>query len=134
MTETAAQRSRTMRAVRDKNTKPEKIVRSLLHQMGYRFRLHRFDLPGKPDIVFPARNKLIFVHGCFWHGHECKRGARPPKTNVEYWTQKISRNKERDQRHLFELDRLGWDARVVWECELKDMEALRDKLNCFLGS
>ena len=94
------QRSRTMRAVKFRDTEPELTVRRLLHRMGYRFRLQRKDLPGKPDIVFGPRRKVIFVHGCFWHGHSCKRGSRMPKTNVEYWETKITRNVERHSRQI----------------------------------
>lgn len=121
-----------MSRVREKNTSPELKVRSLVHRLGYRFRLHRKDLPGKPDLVFPSRKKIIFVHGCFWHGHDCARGKREPKSNTEYWVEKIRRNTERDARHWSELKSLGWDALVVWECELKDAEALSSRLTSFL--
>lgn len=99
MTDASALRSRTMRAVRSANTKPEMIVRRMLHNAGFRYRLHRADLAGKPDLVFVSRRKVIFVHGCFWHGHGCKRGARVPKTNQNYWINKIERNRERDQKN-----------------------------------
>jgi len=112
-------RSWIMSRVREKNTSPEFKVRSLVHRLGYRFRLHRKDLPGKPDLVFPSRKKIIFVHGCFWHGHDCARGNRSPKTNTEYWVEKIRRNTERDACHQAELKAIGWDVLVVWECELK---------------
>lgn len=92
-----------MRAVKSKDTKPERIVRRLVHSLGYRFRLHRKDLPGVPDLVFPRLHKVIYVHGCFWHGHDCKRGARPPKENAECWREKIARNRKRDVFHLAEL-------------------------------
>jgi DNA mismatch endonuclease (patch repair protein) len=111
-------RRRTMQAVKSKNTAPELLVRRLTHAMGYRFRLHRKGLPGKPDLVFPGRHKAIFVHGCFWHGHDCARGARVPKTNREYWEKKISRNRERDKKHLSELLTDGWKTLVIWECRL----------------
>ncbi len=126
-------RSWIMRQVKSKNTSPELRVRSLLHGMGYRFRLHRRDLPGAPDIVFPGRKKAIFVHGCFWHGHSCPRGSRLPKSNAEYWKKKIARNKERDQRHIEDLFDLGWETLVVWECEVKDTDSLRERLKRFLG-
>ncbi|MDP2621360.1 MAG: very short patch repair endonuclease [Hyphomicrobiales bacterium] len=126
------QRSRIMRAVKDKDTSPELIVRRLLHHHGYRFRLHRRDLPGKPDLVFPARRKVIFVHGCFWHGHDCKRGDRIPKTNTAYWTAKIDRNRQRDRRHRDELRRRGWQVFVIWECQLRDKPASLDKVTRFL--
>ena len=115
-------RSRTMRAVKSKGTKPERLVRSWLHSHGYRFRLHRDDLPGKPDLVFPSRKKVIFVHGCFWHGHNCKRGARVPKTNTKYWISKVARNRERDTEHVQVLKAIGWKAHVIWECQLADLD------------
>jgi len=135
MSDTVApdRRSWIMRQVKSEDTSPERLVRSLLHRLGYRFRLHRHDLPGSPDIVFPSRKKVIFVHGCFWHGHSCPRGARIPKTNTEYWMNKIARNKMRDRQRLEELRSLGWDALVVWECEIKDIDALRARLSDFLG-
>lgn len=122
-----------MRAVKGKNTRPELAVRSLLHALGYRFRLHRRDLPGSPDIILPSRKAVIFVHGCFWHGHTCKRGSRTPKANAEYWISKIGRNMARDARTRAELEALGWRVLVVWECEVKDRDTLSDKLRVFLG-
>lgn len=127
-----AQRSWIMRQVQSQNTKPELLVRSLAHRLGYRFRLYRRDLPGTPDLVFPARAKVIFVHGCFWHGHSCRRGARLPKTNAEYWQNKIRRNKKRDQQHRHALRQLGWSALVLWECQLRDQQKLAAKLSRFL--
>lgn len=126
-------RSRTMRAVKSRDTKPEMVVRRMVHAMGKRFRLHRDDLPGKPDLAFPRLRKVIFVNGCFWHGHDCKRGDRQPKNNAEYWANKISRNKERDQRSVEALRAMGWDVLVIWECQLKDREALKKRLTEFLG-
>ena len=126
------QRSRNMRAIKGSNTKPELLVRRMLHRMGYRYRLHRKDLPGKPDIVFGPRRKVIFIHGCFWHGHECKHGQRVPKTNTEYWTSKITGNVERDRRQLEELSEASWTALTLWECELRDADAVREKLIAFL--
>ncbi len=123
-----------MRAVHSTDTSPEMAVRRLLHASGYRYRLHRDDLPGKPDIVFASRKKAIFVHGCFWHGHDCKRGARIPKNNREYWVRKISRNVERDQEHRIHLATLGWGVLVIWECEIKDLPKLRETLVEFLDS
>ena len=129
---TPEDRARVMRAVKGKDTKPEMIVRRLAHALGYRFRLHRKDLPGKPDLVFPGRRKVIFVHVCFWHGHECARGSRQPKQNAEYWRNKIARNVERDADNLQALERLGWQTQVIWECEMKDRDALADRLRAFL--
>lgn len=130
---TPEERARVMAAVKGQNTKPEMIVRRLAHALGYRFRLHRKDLPGKPDLVFPGRRKVIFVHGCFWHGHDCARGARQPKQNAEYWRAKIGRNVERDAANLAALEALDWQVLVIWECEMKDRDALADRLKAFLG-
>lgn len=126
------ERSRVMQTVKSKDTKPEMIVRRLAHALGYRFRLHRKDLPGSPDLVFVGRKKAIFVHGCFWHGHDCKRGSRQPKTNAEYWRGKIGRNVSRDAANLQALDDQGWLALVIWECEMKDRTALAERLKGFL--
>lgn len=126
-------RSRTMRAVRSKDTTPELIVRRLVHSLGFRFRLHRKDLPGSPDLVFPSRRKVIFVNGCFWHGHDCPRGARQPKTNAEYWAAKVARNRERDRQAAQELLGAGWEVSTLWECELKDKETLQARIISFLG-
>jgi DNA mismatch endonuclease (patch repair protein) len=123
-----------MRAVKSKDTAPELRVRRLLHGMGYRYRLHRKDLPGHPDLVFAGRKAVIFIHGCFWHGHDCRRGARMPKTNADYWTMKIGRNRERDARALNALAEQGWRALTLWECELKDESALRQTLRAFLDA
>ena len=127
-------RRRTMQAVKSKNTAPEIRVRSLAHRMGYRFRLHRKDLPGKPDMVFPARRKAIFVHGCFWHGHDCARGARVPKSNRDYWTAKIARNRERDRDSCAALASSGWAALVVWECDLRNEKKLKARVRKFLNT
>jgi len=126
-------RSRTMRAVRSKDTKPELIVRRLAHAMGYRFRLHRKDLPGSPDLVFPGRRSAIFVHGCFWHGHDCARGAREPKTNSDYWRAKVAGNRARDIRVATELAALGWRVMTLWECGLRDQDATSAEISHFLG-
>jgi DNA mismatch endonuclease (patch repair protein) len=126
-----ALRSRTMRAVKSKDTEPEWIVRKLLHAAGYRYRLHAKELPGKPDLVFPSRRKVVFVHGCFWHGHACARGARRPKTNSEYWKGKIARNRERDEAHLIALRQGGWKVRTIWECEIN--RGVLPGLKRFLG-
>ena len=129
---TPEDRSRVMRAVKGKDTKPELIVRRLTHALGYRYRLHRKDLPGSPDLVFAGRQKVIFVHGCFWHGHDCARGSRQPKTNAEYWRAKIARNAARDAANLKALEAHGWRALVLWECDLKDRDALAVRLRDFL--
>ena len=116
----AATRSRIMASVRSKNTKPEMRVRKTAHRIGYRYRLHRKDLPGKPDLAFPSRRIALFVHGCFWHGHPCKRGDRMPATNVDYWREKIARNQRRDTANRLLLRELGWTPVVVWECQTLD--------------
>ncbi len=128
----AAARSAIMRAVKSTDTKPEMIVRSLAHRLGFRFRLHRKDLPGRPDLVFVRRRKAIFVNGCFWHGHDCKRGARLPKSNASYWRAKIARNQARDAKALEDLAAAGWDVLTIWECEIKDLGFLRTRLLAFL--
>ena len=111
-------RSRMMSGIRGKDTKPEILVRKALHAAGYRFRLHRNDLPGKPDIVLPRYRTVIFVHGCFWHGHMCKH-FKWPKTREDFWRAKITRNVERDREAIAALEKLGWTVKVVWECEVK---------------
>ena len=113
-----------MRSVHSENTAPEMKVRSLLHNLGFRFRLHRADLPGKPDIVLPRYKVALFVHGCFFHKHNCPRAQREPKTNAGYWRKKRQRNAERDVRAQIALRKAGWRPVVVWECELRDFDAL----------
>ena len=126
-------RSANMRAVKSENTVPEMQVRRFVHRLGYRFRLHYKSLPGKPDMVFPRLRSAIFVQGCFWHGHDCPRGARLPKTNVDYWSQKIARNKDRDCRNLDILRSLGWKVLTIWECELRgNQQATEGKIADFL--
>lgn len=121
-----------MSRVGGKNTKPEVIVRSLLHGMGYRFRLYRKDLPGKPDITLPKYKKIIFVHGCFWHGHEdCSRSKRPT-TNESFWNEKLDKNIARDELNVKNLKEAGWDVLIVWTCEVKDLDNLKNKLLSFL--
>lgn len=132
MTETPEDRRKVMQAVRGRDTGPEMTVRRMAHDMGYRYRLHRKDLPGKPDLVFPARRKVIFVHGCFWHQHDCPRGARSPKSSRGYWIPKLNRNRERDTENVSRLESLGWQVLVIWECELKDRDAVADRLRAFL--
>ena len=126
-------RSDVMRQVKAKGTSPELKVRKLLWGMGLRYRLHRKDLPGAPDIVLPSRKLAVLVHGCFWHGHDCARGARVPKQNRPYWTQKIERNRQRDARTQAELVAKGWTPLVVWECDLKDPAALKARLQAAVG-
>ena len=121
-----------MSRIRGSNTKPELRVRSLLHQLGYRFRLHRKDLPGTPDIVLPKHRTVVFVHGCYWHRHAgCKRASTPTK-NREKWERKFARNVERDRRNRSDLEALGWRVVVVWECETKDLERLAAALQSAL--
>src|ERR1019366_4356665 len=120
-----------MAAVRSKDTQPELFVRRLVHGMGYRYRLHRPDLPGKPDLVLSSRRKIIFVHGCFWHQHGCI-SSHLPKSNVSYWATKLERNRARDLEHLRYLRAHGWKCLVVWECELKESERLLRRLEKFL--
>ena len=121
-----------MQAVKSSDTKPELIVRRCLYRMGYRYRLHRKDLPGKPDIAFIARRKAIFVHGCFWHRHGCRKGHLP-KSRLEYWRPKLEANVIRDQAKIDELKSLGWRSLVVWQCELADKDALATRLQDFVG-
>lgn len=116
---TKAQRSLHMSRIRGKDTSPEMIVRSLVHRMGYRFRLHRRDLPGTPDLVFPRLKAVIFVHGCFWHRHSCVNGRSIPETRREFWLAKFAGNRQRDQRNIARLRRAGWRVLVVWECQLR---------------
>jgi DNA mismatch endonuclease, patch repair protein len=124
-------RSWIMRQIRSTDTGPELVVRRLSHRMGYRYCLHRKDLPGCPDIVFPKRSSIIFVNGCFWHGHSCKR-ARLPATRREYWSAKTCRNAQRDRTHRRQLNRLGWSVLTIWECQLKDHHKLQERIAAFL--
>lgn len=128
-----SKRSDIMRSVRSKNTGPELRVRKLLFHLGFRFRLHRRDLPGTPDIVFPGRRKIIFVHGCFWHGHKKCRFGKLPKSRVSFWSKKIERNIERDAENINQLKAQGWEVLVVWQCELKNENHLKEKLIGFLN-
>ncbi|HUQ95984.1 MAG TPA: very short patch repair endonuclease [Bryobacteraceae bacterium] len=130
---TVAQRSEIMSRVRGKHTRPEILVRRVVHRMGYRYRLYGSDLPGKPDLVFPGRSKVIFVHGCFWHGHTCRRGRNRPAANISYWIPKLDRNMRRDRANKGRLRRLGWDVLVLWECELTNEERVQERLLSFLG-
>ena len=129
---TPEQRRRNMASIRGRDTRPEKIVRSMLHRNGYRYRLHRKDLPGKPDVVSPKLRKIIFVHGCFWHMHRCKYGKATPATNKEFWRTKRRSNVRRDTRNLAALRRARWKVSVVWECETRDPQRLLNRLTRFL--
>jgi DNA mismatch endonuclease (patch repair protein) len=127
-------RRNVMRANKNKNTKPEMTVRRLLHGLGYRFRLHCKDLPGSPDLVFPSRRKVVFVHGCYWHGHLGCRRANIPKTRALYWCGKIQANKDRDLRNLAQLEAMGWQSLVIWECELDIPDNAAQRSREFLGA
>ena len=124
-------RSANMRAIRSKDMLPELRIRSLVHNLGYRFRLHRKDLPGKPDLVFASRRKVIFVHGCFWHSHDCKI-AHVPKSNVDYWLPKLQRNRVRDQKNIKALTADGWQSLVIWECQSRNEAGLKKLLRTFI--
>ena len=131
---TKKQRSYNMSQIKGKNTRPEIIIRSLVHRMGYRFRLHQNNLIGKPDIVLARHKKIIFVHGCFWHMHKCRYGKVRPKTNVKFWEQKRQGNVARDKQNLRKLRSAGWKVLTVWECQTRDLEKLKIKLEKFLSS
>ncbi len=132
--EDPAKRSAIMRAVKSRDTSPELAVRALLRRFAPHYRLHRKDVPGNPDIAYIGKKRAIFVHGCFWHGHDCARGARMPKANADYWRAKIARNRARDEANASRLAALGWRAMIVWECEIRDVEALEKRLREFLRS
>lgn len=123
-----------MRAIRDKNTKPEMIVRTMAHRLGYRYRVHQSGLPGKPDLVFAGRRKAIFVHGCFWHQHPTATcsDSRAPRSNTAYWGAKLARNVERDAQHSAALQAEGWRVLTIWDCETKDLPRLKRRLARFL--
>jgi DNA mismatch endonuclease, patch repair protein len=126
-------RSENMRRIRSKNTAPEMVVRKALRALGFTgYRLHRRDLPGKPDIAFLSRRKAILIHGCFWHGHDCKEGVRRPRSNIDYWIPKIDRTQERDELHNEALRRQGWSVLTIWECQLSDDKSLRRRLDAFM--
>ncbi|MBO9546137.1 DNA mismatch endonuclease Vsr [Caulobacter sp.] len=127
-----AKRSAVMARVKSKDTTPEKTLRRILTGLGARYRLHRKDLPGNPDLVMPGRKLAVFVHGCFWHGHDCARGSRVPKTNRDYWLAKVARNVARDERSQAALEAAGWRVEVVWECAMKDETALTERLKTVL--
>lgn len=128
-----AERAARMRRIRKRDTKPELLVRRMAHALGFRFRLYRRDLPGSPDLVFPRLRKIVFVHGCFWHRHEGCRLARLPRSRPDYWIPKLTRNVQRDRRAQAELEREGWQVLTIWECELADLEAVRERLRLFLA-
>ncbi|MFP4896827.1 very short patch repair endonuclease [Paraburkholderia sp. EG304] len=129
---TPAERSERMSRIKGKNTKPELIVRSLVHRMGYRYRLHPKELPGRPDLVFASRRKVIFVHGCFWHRHEGCHLARLPKSRLDFWQPKLEANAERDKAVELRLTELGWKVLTIWECEVKEGAALASRVRAFL--
>jgi len=131
-THTTQQRSYNMSRIRSTDTRPEIVVRTLAHHAGYRYRLYVADLPGRPDLVFPRLKRVIFIHGCFWHAHNCRYGRVRPKTNARYWEAKRLGNRERDREHIRELKRSGWNVLVVWECWTRDRDHLRERLLRFL--
>jgi DNA mismatch endonuclease (patch repair protein) len=126
-------RSENMRRIRSKGMRPELAVRSLVHKMGYRFRLHRKDLPGNPDLVFVSQRKVIFVHGCFWHSHDDCKSAHVPKSNLDYWGPKLKRNRARDAKSIATLKADGWKTLVVWECETHNEPTLKKRIRAFLN-
>ena len=130
---TPEQRSYNMSRIRGRDTKPEMVVRRLVHGLGFRYRLHVSALPGKPDLVFPSRHKIIFVHGCYWHRHKCRFGRVVPSTNKEFWLNKFNRNIECDRRAMKLLKKKGWDVLVIWECQVDKIEILRSIIINFLG-
>ena len=125
-------RREIMGRVRSRGSKAELMVRRLTHRMGYRYRLHRRDLPGRPDLTFVKDRKVMFVHGCFWHGHSCQAGRNRPKSNTAYWEKKLKRNTERDLENQTDLARMGWEVLIIWECELRRIEHLCEKIKVFL--
>lgn len=127
-------RSARMARIRGKDTKPELVIRRLVHGLGYRYSLHRRDLPGTPDLVFPSRGGLIFVHGCFWHRHEGCALARLPKSRLDFWLPKLESNARRDARAIRALRRLGWRVMVIWECQVRDLKRLEGRVRRFLDA
>jgi DNA mismatch endonuclease, patch repair protein len=130
----AASISARMAKVRQKGTAPELVVRRLVHGMRYRYRLHRKDLPGKPDLVFPSRRKVIFVHGCFWHGHHCRAGRNRPASNRAYWEAKLNGNHQRDAKNVVALEAAGWKILVLWECQIKNRLETIERIRHFLNN
>ncbi len=131
---TPEQRSLNMARIKATDTKPEMAARRAFHMQGYRYRLHRKDLPGKPDMVFPKYKMVVFIHGCFWHSHSCKYGSVQPKTNIEFWSSKRQRTVERDQENIFNLEKSGWKAFIIWECETKNLDELSQIVGCIIES
>lgn len=131
-TETKAQRSKIMSRVKSKNTKPELAVRRFIHSLGFRYRLHDKNLPGKPDLVFRKRQRVIFVHGCFWHGHDCRAGHNRPSSNQTYWDKKLKQNMKRDSKNEKHLKEIGWRYFIIWECQIKNLLTLETKIRRFL--
>ena len=131
---TQARRSALMSKIRGKDTKPEKEIRSIVHRLGFRYRLHVSELPGKPDLVFPKRRKVLFVHGCFWHRHLACSLARLPKSRLDFWVPKLTANRQRDTRNTARLRRAGWKTCVIWECELSEANKLEKKIKRFLNA
>jgi len=129
-------RSKNMAAIRSTDMKPELIVRRVTHSLGYRYRLHQKDLPGKPDLVFKSRRRIIFVHGCFWHQHAAARclDGRMPKSNLEYWVPKLQKNMQRDRSNRAKLKKLNWEVLIIWECETKNIDKMSRKIDRFLSS
>ncbi|HEY8746604.1 MAG TPA: DNA mismatch endonuclease Vsr [Tepidisphaeraceae bacterium] len=127
-------RTRIMAAIPGKDTKPELIVRSIAHRLGFRFRLHRRDLPGSPDLAFPRLHRVVFVHGCFWYQHDCRPGNHRPKSRIEFWRRKFIQNAARDRRSVRELSQQGWQVLVIWECETRDKDKLARRLRGFLSA
>jgi DNA mismatch endonuclease, patch repair protein len=128
------ERSERMARIRGRDTKPELIVRRIVHRCGFRYRLHGKTLPGKPDLVFPSRHKVIFVHGCFWHRHPSCTLARLPKSRLDFWVPKLAGNRRRDLKNIRLLSKVGWKSQIIWECELPDMRRLEHKIRVFLGA
>jgi DNA mismatch endonuclease, patch repair protein len=126
-------RSENMRRIRSKGMLPELAVRSMVHRLGFRFRLHRKDLPGKPDLVFVSRRKVIFVHGCFWHSHQGCKSAHKPQSNLTYWKPKLERNQARDARNIEALTAAGWKSLIIWECETRAVKSVVRRIRVFLG-
>lgn len=123
-----------MRHIRKRDTRPELVVRRLVHGLGYRYRLYRRDLPGTPDLAFISRKKVIQVHGCFWHQHDCHLGRKQPRTNLDYWLPKLARNRARDVAAIRQLGEMGWSCLVIWECQVRDEVALASRITAFLQS